>query len=242
MTKKKKTAIKIAVVVLAVLLVGFFILYDNGLSGIHHHTNAKEGQIKIACVGDSITYGHGIGGWAKNNYPAQLQVILGDNYHVQNFGESGRTLSSKGDKPYVESKQYQLSLEYDADIIIFMLGTNDSKPENWTGAIDFISEYDAILESYKENNPDVRIILCTPAKAFFDGNKTEGTTNFDIQPSVVNEIRNSIRAYGLANGYEVIDVYDLTQYHEEWFDADNVHPSRDGARAIAELVAKKVIN
>jgi lysophospholipase L1-like esterase len=37
----------------------------------------------------------------------------------------------------------------------------------------------------------------------------------------------------------MVDVYDLTKHHSEWFE-DNVHPSNDGARAIAELIAKKI--
>ncbi len=240
MSKKKKILIIVASAVLAVLVIGFIALYSNGLSGMHNHTKAKEGQIKVACIGDSITYGHGIKGWARNNYPALLQELLGDEYHVANFGESGRTLSADGDQPYWESKQYELSLEYDADIIVIMLGTNDTKPENWVDIAHFNSEYTRLIESYKENNPDVRIILCTPAKAFFSDGKTEGITNYDIQPEHVSTIRNAVRLYGLTNNYEVIDVYDLTQNHREWFESDNVHPSNDGAKEIAELVAKKI--
>ena len=123
----KKTIIIIAVSLIAVATTIFLILYFNGFSGIHNHTDAKEGQIKIACVGDSITYGHGIANWPKNNYPAQLQEFLGDEYHVSNFGHSGKTLSDNGDQPYTESEQYSLSQSYGADVLIIMLGTNDSK-------------------------------------------------------------------------------------------------------------------
>lgn len=240
MSKKKKIIITVAVALVALLAIGFAMLYSNGLSGLHNHTKPSDGQIKVACIGDSVTYGHGIKGWAKNNYPAVLQDLLGDKYHVANFGESGRTLSPEGDKPYKESKQYELALEYDAEIIVLMLGSNDTKPENWNGATQFISEYDDLIDALRENNPDVRIIICTPPKAFFPEGQTTGKTNFDIQPLEVTVIRNAIRTYGLTKGLEVLDVYDLTQNHPEWFESDNVHPSNDGARAIAELVAKKI--
>lgn len=237
----KTKVILIAVCMLFVLTtILLVVLYTNGLLGIHHHTEPDDGQIKVACVGDSITYGHGVSNWQKNNYPAQLQDILGDGYHVENFGHSGRTLSNDGDSPYTESKQYKLSLEYDADIIIFMLGTNDSKPDNWTDADTFIAEYEALLDSYRENNPDVRIILCTPPRAFFTGNKTDGKTSFDIQPAVVEEIVTRIKTFALLNEYECIDIYDVTQGHSEWFCSDKVHPNADGARAIAEAVANKI--
>ena len=122
-----------------------------------------------------------------------------------------------------------------------MLGSNDSKPENWTNHDKFISEYKKMLDVYKENNPNVRIILCTPARAFFSGNKSEGKTNFDIQPSIVEQMGIRIRTFALLNEYECIDVYDLTAGHHEWFEKDNVHPSTDGAKAIAKAAYEKII-
>ena len=239
MKRKYKIIMIIVAAIIFLSIVAFSILYFNGYSGLHNHTPAKEGQIKVACVGDSITYGHGIAWWDKNNYPAQLQELLGDDYHVANFGHSGRTVSNNGDQPYTQSEQYKLSLEYNADIIVFMLGTNDTKPQNWTDTETFIKEYDELLESYKKNNPNVKIIICTPAKAFFEGDKTDGTTNFDIQPNIVKAIKTRILSYALLKGYDVVNVYDITEFHDEWF-SDNVHPSKDGARAIAEAIASKI--
>ena len=239
MKKGKKIIITIGIIALCLVAFFLFALYNNGYQGLHRHTEASEGQIKVACVGDSITYGHGIKGWAKNNYPAQIQKILGDGYHVANFGHSGRTLSPDGDQPYNESEQYQLSLEYDADVVVIMLGTNDSKPENWTDALDFIAKYEKFINSFKENNEDVEIILCTPAAAFFHKGESEGMTSYDIQPKIVQAIRNEIRAFALLNGYKCVDVYSLTENHSEWF-RDNVHPSKEGALAMAEEIAKKI--
>ena len=240
MNKAKKIALAVAGAILVVSFLIFIFLYSNGYSGLHKHSEAKEGQIKVACVGDSITYGHGVASWAKNNYPARLQKILGDAYHVQNFGHSGRTAQSHGDQPYTESEQYKLSLEYDADIVVIMLGSNDSKPQNWQGEVEFMAEYTKLIDSYKKNNPDVEIILCTPAKAFYPDGKTNGKTNFDIQPKLVETVRNEIRAFAVIGGYKWVDIYNVTENHSEWF-KDNVHPSKDGALAIAEAVANKIL-
>ena len=228
-----------AVIIVAMLLL--LVVHTNGFSGLHNHTNPTNEQIKVACVGDSITYGHGIAGWQKNNYPAKLQSLLGDDYHVENFGHSGRTVSDDGDKPYSESKQYKLSIDYDADIIIFMLGTNDTKPENWTSIDNFMADYEKMVNRYKESNLDARIILCTPARAFFSGGKGEGKTNFNIQPNVVEQIGMQIKAFALLYEYECIDIYDVTAGHSEWFKKDNVHPNADGASAIASAIYKKII-
>ena len=59
-------------------------------------------KIKVACVGNSVTYGHGIENREKNSYPAQLQRMLGNGYEVANFGKSGATLLRKGHRPYNE--------------------------------------------------------------------------------------------------------------------------------------------
>ena len=226
--------------IVAFTVAAFLILYFNGFSGIHNHTEASESQIKVACVGDSITYGHGIANWNKNNYPSQLQNILGDEYHVANFGHSGKTLSDDGDQPYIESKQYNLSMEYDADIIVLMLGTNDSKPQNWQNADTFMIEYEKMVKRYKESNPEAKIILCTPVRAFYPDGKSEGKTNFDIQPDIVDQIRTRILAFALLNGYECVDIYGITREHHEWF-KDNVHPNADGANAIARAIADKIL-
>ena len=64
----------------------------------------------------------------------------------------------------VDDRKGRLAAGYDADIVVIMLGTNDSKPANWVNEEDFIKKYDNFINSYKENHPDVKIILCTPAK------------------------------------------------------------------------------
>ena len=70
-TKKKKGLIVVGVIALVLALLiggGFAYLYFNGMSGMSNTSEAQEGQIKVACIGDSITYGHGISNWPQNNY------------------------------------------------------------------------------------------------------------------------------------------------------------------------------
>lgn len=241
--KKMLPKIIICVVVMLGLLgaAGFGYLYNNGLSGQYANTTPVEGQIKVACVGDSITYGHGIEGWKENNYPAVLQELLGEDYHVANFGSSGSCVNPEGDQPYIDRAVYQDSLSYDADILVFMIGTNDSKPENWTGADAFAEDYKELLYSYLEGEdaPKVYIGLC--AEAYFVG-ETDGTlAEYDIQPAIVDEITEIVHSYASQADIEVIDVHALTEAHPEWFEADGIHPNNDGAKAIAEAVAQAIL-
>ena len=54
-------------------------------------TSCNKEPLRVACVGDSITYGHGIRDREHDTYPAILDSLLGDKFDVQNFGVSGTT-------------------------------------------------------------------------------------------------------------------------------------------------------
>lgn len=231
-----KKVLKILLMILLVLAViiagGFAYLYFNGISGMSNTTEAKDGQIRVACVGDSTTYGHGIHNWPKNNYPAVLQTLLGEAYHVNNYGVSSFAVQEDADRSYRTLPHYQESLAYNADYVVFMMGSNDSKPENWKGAEAFREDLLSLLDTYS----DAQILLCTLPSAFFLEGQTEGTTNHDIQPLVVNEIAQITRDIAAERGYPLIDIHAFTAEHPEWFAKDGVHPSNEGAAAIAQEV------
>lgn len=248
MDKKKLIKVSISTILILglMLLGGSSYMYSHGLSGKYVNKEAKEGQIKVACIGDSITYGHGVENWEKNNYPAQLQELLGDEYHVANYGSSGACVNPDGDQPYRDREVYQASLAYDADIIVFMLGTNDAKPDNWNGIDAFMEDYMALLGTYLENGkqPQVYIGLCAEAYFTEKTDPSTGIAGFDIQPAVVDEIVERLELMPASSVYpfSVIDIHTLTEAHPEWFEADGIHPNKDGAKAMAEAVAEAIQN
>lgn len=217
-------------------------VHYNGFSQQSEDTQALEGQIRVACVGDSITYGHGIYNWPEKNYPKVLGTLLGSQYHVQNFGVCGRCVQDSSDQPYRADARYQKSLEYDADILVFMMGTNDSKPENWYGEAAFRQSLLQLLDSYLEGKKHPQIYLCIPATAFFAEGFSETVTKFDVQPKIVDQIAQIIRQIGTDRGYQLIDIHTITGSHPEWFTADSVHPDNDGAAAIAQAVYSVLTN
>lgn len=125
-----------------------------------------EAITKVACVGNSITYGAGIVNRDKNSFPAQLQAMLGKEYEVRNFGVSGRTLLSKGDYPYIKTREYQEALSFLPDVVFVKLGTNDSKLRNRVHLSDFIEEYKTLIRHFKELPSHPRIIILTPIPAY----------------------------------------------------------------------------
>ena len=59
---------------------------------------AQPGPVRVACVGDSITYGAGVAGRETNSYSTVLGRMLGSKFEVRNFGRSGATLLKQGAK------------------------------------------------------------------------------------------------------------------------------------------------
>ena len=106
--------------------------------------------IKVACVGNSITYGLKLDNPEVESYPAQLQKLLGKDYLVGNFGKSGATLLSKGHHPYIKEKEYQGALDFRGDIVVIHLGINDTDPRNWPNyRDDFVSDlYPAVINDF----------------------------------------------------------------------------------------------
>ncbi|MBU7578662.1 MAG: hypothetical protein KAF40_11425, partial [Flavihumibacter sp.] len=118
--------------------------------------------IRIACVGNSITYGSGVVNREKNSYPAQLQSMLGADYIVRNFGLGGTTLLKNGNKPYWESAQFQQSLEFQPDIVFIKLGTNDSKAVNRPFLKEFNKDLQALIKKYQDLASRPRVVLLLP--------------------------------------------------------------------------------
>ncbi|MFI3304159.1 MAG: GDSL-type esterase/lipase family protein [Rikenellaceae bacterium] len=192
-------------------------------------SGAPRHKTKVACIGDSITFGARIDDRENNSYPAQLGVMLGSDYEVVNFGISARTLLSKGNLPYIETTQYKNMLEFKPDIAFIMLGTNDSKAMNREHIEDFEGDYKALIESIKEVSPECRIILMAPTMCH---NESDGK---NITPKyITNTIVKKVQKVAYDGGYEVLNLHPVFYDYVEAEMPDKIHPSAIGAKRIAE--------
>jgi lysophospholipase L1-like esterase len=183
-----------------------------------------EAPIRVACVGDSITWA---GGPKKgHDYPTQLQAMLGDQWEVKNFGCSGHTLMKKGDRPYWNNPFYAKSLNFKPDVVIIMLGTNDAKPHNWKHRTDFVGDYKALIQSYQELETNPRIYICRPCPVFGQG-------NFRIKPENVAEQVPLVEALAKELEIGLIDMRGPLEGHPELV-PDTVHPIKAGHTKLAE--------
>lgn len=121
---------------------------------------ARE-RIKVACVGNSVTYGYGLENRETESYPSRLQALLGEEYDVRNFGHSGATLLRRAYRPYTEQQAYRDALDFAADIVVIHLGLNDTDPRAWPNYRDeFVADYLDLIEDFRKVNPECKVWVC----------------------------------------------------------------------------------
>lgn len=216
-----------------------FLVWLIGYWGIASPTiepKVRQGQIKVACVGDSITYGLFVKNWYRNSYPKVLGRLLGSKYNVRNFGLSARTGMETGENPYISEKRYLESLKFKPDIVLIMFGTNDSKPQNWKGKDEFKRQYKKLLQTYRDLQPSPKIYLMTPVTPYYIKGKTEGNMKYEIRKPEIEEICDAVKEIAKEWNLTVIDIFHVTDNHSEWFPVDGIHTNKDGAAGIAQAV------
>ncbi|MDN5201300.1 GDSL-type esterase/lipase family protein [Fulvivirgaceae bacterium BMA10] len=221
--------VKFNIVILSLMITSL-----GSMSCSEQNKKEEEGKIKVACVGNSITFGHGIENREKNAYPAQLQKILGNEYIVQNFGVSGRTMLKKGDFPYWEENEFEEAQSFEPDIVIIKLGTNDAKPHNWELRDNFLKDYESMINVFKNLPSKPKIWVCLPAPVFSDESNIRDFV-------ILNGIGPSIREVAGEYNIPVIDFYRIFEGKGDLF-PDTIHPNKAGAKIMAETIAKAISN
>ena len=186
--------------------------------------------IRVACVGDSITFGFGIKDTTKT-YPRQLGDLLGKNYLVENFGVNGRTMLKKGDYPYWKENAFKDALAFKPQIVIICLGTNDSKPWNWKYKNEFYSDYTSMVKTFrKDGKPEIFVSYCPPAFSH----------KYSISDSVIHyQIIPLIDSVKKEYHTKLINFYDIMKNDSSMF-FDGIHPDEEGALIMAKTVRNAI--
>jgi lysophospholipase L1-like esterase len=193
-------------------------------------SSPSDGQeIRVACVGNSITYGSHLPDPPRQCYPTVLQDLCGDGYEIGNFGASGACCQKNSDLPYWRETAFRAVFDFSPEIIIIMLGTNDSKPQNWQDAGTFSRDLDALIDTFLTIGTSPRVLLCLPPPVF-------PNDRFTISgPIIHEEIVPAVRLMAGSRGLQVIDTHEPFLDDTAFFH-DGVHPDAAGAAAIAGVV------
>ena len=225
------------VVLIAALAVLLLAVSFGVIDALHVRPRPSVGQKRVACVGDSITYGCFVPGQPWNSYPRQLGRMLGRGYCVGNFGYTNRTALKSGDHPYTAEKLYRQSLAFQPDLVLLMLGTNDTKAVNWN-ADAYARDRGELIDSYREleSRPQVCLLLPPPVFLFC------GKVRWDIRSEVLeNEVLPICHRVAEEKNVPVIDIHSAFMGRKELF-VDGCHPNARGARMMAEEIFKIMKN
>ena len=185
--------------------------------------------IKVACVGDSITDG----GEDFSEYPANLQKFLdASKYEVKNFGFGGTTAMKKPNvvPSYWDKQHFTDSKNYQPDIVILMLGTNDVVNENWDPDT-FKTDLTALVNVYLNLASHPTVYLCTPPAAF---DSSHPALLRDYGVPIVKEVAQD-------TGATLVDVNSLTaDFNEKGLSADGIHPNKKGYVRLAQIFYENI--
>jgi lysophospholipase L1-like esterase len=155
-------------------------------------------------------------------------MLLGANYTVSNFGVGGTTVSFDSQSPYINTSAFQKSLEFQPNIVIIMLGTNDAHPINEQYNGSFVDNYVELVARFQAlvSKPKIWIVLPPPVFS-----NESGVSPEYFMLTVIPGIEQAANETNLP----VINVYSALANYSEYF-LDGVHPNSAGAQIIANII------
>lgn len=177
-------------------------------------------QTRVVCVGNSVTAGYTLADASTQAWPARLGALLGTKYVVYNCGVSGTTMLKRGGSPYWNTSRFNDAKNYNPDILIISLGTNDANPANWQYKNDFYNDYSAMIDAFRQNGRNPVVYVCYPVACYGD--------NAQIS-NLQNELIPIIAQVSTTKGVSIINFNTPTQNQRNTLYNDNLHPNLAGA-------------
>lgn len=215
-------------------LLCFFV---SGLRAATSLVNSAEcaDVIRVACVGDSITYGSKIDDREANCYPAQLGKLLGSKFEVINFGHGGARVSTIAPKCYMNFPEYRESLKFNPDVVIIALGINDCSVKEWENNKKVFTEsYEKLISSYQnlDSKPKIWLTTLMPVMPPYE-------PYLAIQENM-KQCAPLIESLAAQHGLTVIDLFTPLNRQQRIYAIDGIHPSAEGAAIIARKICSAI--
>ena len=207
-------------------------------------------EIKIACLGDSITQAVNLDTldhYQELAWPHILKEALGAE-EVVNLGIGGSSIGRYWADAFVDR---YTEIPEDTDLIFVMGGTNDGFCASFVefgnsgerAPRTFWGDLDELMDGLKENYPDAEVIFLTPLpNSLHDYLKAERKYLMSQEkfPEVIITLAEE-------HGMEVFDLYNsnILDGHDKdnilHLMPDGVHPNAEGYRILGEHVAAELI-
>jgi lysophospholipase L1-like esterase len=192
-------------------------------------------KIRVACVGDSITYGHAVVyEKPEQTYPAVLGKLLGDDFEVRNFGCNSATLVKIGNVPYWKQPQFADATKFNANIVIIALGVNDTKVEDWLKPEQFTGDLAALVEHFRAQPARPKVYLGIPVPV--SPERIHGITAKKARERATPMIEETAKKLDVP----LIDFYTPLQDRLELI-PDTIHPNAEGYRIMAQTARDALV-
>jgi lysophospholipase L1-like esterase len=184
-------------------------------------------EIRVACVGDSIT-----AGWKlkeADKYVTKLGGLLGSDYDVQNFGHSSYSMLTIADKSYWNSPMFQAAQDFQPDIVTIMLGTNDAHPDYWPLYENlYVTDYLDMI-AFFQDPPFHSTVIVLGLPWLKPGGRYDGVVALDaLLPGIASQA-----------GAEFVEIWDIlvnSGLSQNQLMKDPIHPSAAAHSIIAETI------
>ena len=203
--------------------------------------SGKRELIRVACVGDSITYGTNSSDPSMQNYPTYLQRMLGYGYYVEKYGAPGHSLIETDTSSFLKHEYFQKSANAAPDVVIVMLGTNDCRTQHWEDSAyknwqdparkeSFLSSGQKLIDAYRKKNPEVQIIFATCPTV-----PQDSWLGTDWTQRIMRYGNPSIKEIAKKNNCPVIDIFTYSRNHPEMLEGgDGLHPQNEQYEILAQ--------
>lgn len=203
-------------------------------------TLLAQTPIRVACVGDSITFGYALpeATRVRDSYPGRLSARLGGGYLVKSFGHTGCTIMNLDWlPPLMKTDEYKASLAFKPDIVLLMGGTNDGSPRNWSHQAQFERDLKKITHSYLTMASHPKVILVLPPRICTK--KEKGVIEDDHCHNVNQLLPPIFRNFARANALQLIDSR-LSITSRDCYTMDGIHLSEKGCSKLANQIAQSL--
>lgn len=200
-------------------------------------------KLKIAFVGDDITYGNGVA--SSYSYPVVFNELFDSHYNVSNFGVNGAYIMNPNSyyvtlpstSYYKNTIQYANSISFNPDVVVIMLGSNEIDMLLSMDAyrIAYIDSLQDLISSYKELSSVKKVYVASNPYIPSDDEQIDRLLNGVLQSyqrTACDDIEDC----------EYIDIYNMTypyfalEDNSQYF--ENNYPSRLGHIVIGEAFYK----
>ena len=194
---------------------------------MHSSPASSSTPVRVACAGDSITYGDQIADRDRLSYPAALARLSGGRYLAANHGVNGATALRIPFRAWLDTSAARDALSSSPSAVVLMLGINDLAFPSLRH--QFPADLREIVRRFQSLPSNPRVFLCTLTPIAPEDRQAQANR------AIREEMNPAIRSVAAQTGAALVDVSAAFPNRPDLL-PDGLHPNPEGAEIIARAV------